>query len=58
MSGVDLKNKYLSRPYSPGTASAQSSQMMQLLPALQIATRVGNTLELNEDSPLLELLTQ
>lgn len=55
-SGTELKDRYLSRPYSPGTASAQSSQMMQLLPALHIATREGNKLVLNEDSPLFDLL--
>lgn len=57
VSGVDIKNKYLNRPYSPGTSSAQSSQMMQLLPALKIAKRQGNVLVLIEDSPLFELLT-
>lgn len=56
-SGVELKNKYLSRPYSPGTSSAQSSQMMQLLPALKIARREGNKLVLIDDSPLFDLLT-
>lgn len=54
---ADLKTKYLARPYSPGTSSAQSSQMMMLLPALNIATRQGNKLVLVEDSPLFELLS-
>jgi hypothetical protein len=57
LTGADIKNRYLARPYSPGTASAQSSQLMQLLPVLGIAKRSGNTLELNVDSPLLALLS-
>jgi hypothetical protein len=58
ITGADIKNRYLARPYSPGTASAQSSQLMQLLSVLQIATRSGNTLDINEDSPLLALLSE
>jgi len=58
LTGADIKNRYLARPYSPGTASAQSSQLMQLLPVLGIAKRSGNTLELNTDSPLLALLSE
>lgn len=56
--GADLKAKYLTRPYSPGTSSAQSSQMMMLLPALQIAERKGNLLVLNEDSPIFDILSE
>jgi len=58
LTGADIKNRYLARPYSPGTASAQSSQLMQLLPVLGIAKRSGNTLELNTDSPMLALLSE
>lgn len=54
----ELKNVYLDHPYSPGTASAQGSQMMKLLPALNVAQREGNKLVLIEDAPLLELLGQ
>lgn len=53
---ADLRGKYLARPYSAGTANAQSSQMSSLLPTLKIATRSGNTLTLNEDSLLAQVL--
>lgn len=55
---TDLKNVYLKRPYSPGTSSAQSSQMMMLLPTLGVATRSGNLLVAREDSVLLKLFTE
>ncbi|CCG43224.1 hypothetical protein [Magnetospirillum molischianum] len=38
--------------YGDGTARAQGSQMMQLLPALKIAERSGNSLTLNAESTL------
>jgi hypothetical protein len=41
------------RPYGAGTLSAQSSQMMSLLPAMGIAERMGNVLKLNVDSKVL-----
>ncbi len=59
----DLKEFYVSdntgvnnKPYSPGTAAAQSGQMMALLPALGIAERVESKLHLNEDSVLINML--
>ena len=56
MTAAELKADYLARPYSEGTASAQTSQMMIVLPALKIATRAGNTLTLNPESTLFPLL--
>lgn len=47
----DLVEVYLARPYSIGTARAQANQMLQLLPALQIAEKVGKCgLKLNPNS--------
>lgn len=53
---TDIKNAYLAHPYSLGTASAQSSQMMQLFPALGIANRQGSKLSLRPDSALFPML--
>lgn len=58
LTSSELKNRYLGRPYSPGTAGAQSSQMMKLLPALKIATREGSRLYLDEDSPVFKALQE
>ena len=55
---TDIKNRYLDHPYSIGTASAQSSQMMSLLPALGIAERSGKNLTLIEDSPVFAALIE
>lgn len=52
----DLRQAYIDRPYSTGTASAQSSQMFQLLPALGLANRDGKALTLNPNSVLKEML--
>lgn len=51
-----LKDVYLARPYTEGTASSQTTQMMKLLPILGIAVRSGNMLVVNEKSLLLPLL--
>lgn len=51
-----LKDAYEARPYSPGTASSQATQMMKLLPLLGLATRVGQKLTVNPDSVLLPSL--
>lgn len=53
---TELRDKYLARPYSAGTASAQGSQMFALLPFMGIATRSGNTLTLNPESVLADCL--
>lgn len=56
MTTADLRSCYLDRPYTPGTASAQSSQMFKLLPLFKIAIREGNTLKLNPDSVIADSL--
>lgn len=54
----DLRAMYMEgngvnhKGYSLGTAGAQSSQMMKLLPAISVAFREGNTLTFNDESPL------
>lgn len=58
ITGSDIKKHYLSHPYSDGTASAQSSQMTQLLPVLGIATVESKKLKLNEDSAVLPMLSK
>lgn len=55
-SSVDIRNAYLDHPYKVGTANAQSSQMMKLLPLLKLANREGNKLIANENSTLLSVL--
>jgi len=57
MSSKQLKDAYLSRPYSEGTSSSQCTQLMHLLPALGIAIKSGGRLIPNPTSTLLPLLT-
>lgn len=52
----DLVKRLVARPYSQGTANSQTGQIMQLLPALKIANKVGSTLELNNDSVIVAAL--
>ena len=54
VTAAKLRAAYIARPYTPGTASAQSSQMMRLLPDLGIAKLVGGVLTPRDDSTLLE----
>lgn len=56
MTSKTLKDAYLARPYSEGTASSQCTQMMNLLPLLGLAKREGAKLTLNENSLLLPML--
>lgn len=57
MTTADLRQAYLGHPYSAGTANAQSSQMMALLPLLGIAERDGrSSLTLKEGSFMFEAL--
>lgn len=57
LTSAELVERYMSRPYSVGTSRSQAGQMMQLLPALNIATKTGRgELKLNEDSEILKLL--
>lgn len=57
MTSKSLKDFYIARPYSEGTASSQATQMMKLLPLLGIARREGGKLVPDIDSTLLPLLT-
>jgi hypothetical protein len=57
MTSKQLKDAFLSRPYSEGTSSSQTTQMMNLLPALGIAIKSGGRLIPNPTSTLLPLLT-
>ncbi|MCY1306063.1 hypothetical protein D9M70_558970 [compost metagenome] len=49
----NLQLDLLAKPYSLGTARAQSSQMFALLPLLKIATREKGKMVANPDSALL-----
>ncbi|UKL15001.1 hypothetical protein hairong_096 [Pseudomonas phage hairong] len=53
-----LKDQYIARPYSEGTASSQATQMMKLLPLLGIAHKEAGKLVLNDSSLLLHMLTE
>ena len=62
---ADLKAHYAApstgvrnKPYSSGTAGAQSSQMKTLLPYLGIADVDGTTMTLRDDSLLVDMLAQ
>lgn len=57
MTSKTLKDQYIARPYSEGTASSQCTQMMNLLPLLGIARKETGKLVLNKDSLLLPMLT-
>lgn len=52
-----LKDLYIARPYSEGTASSQATQMMKLLPTLGLAIRSAGKITLNENSLLMPMLT-
>jgi hypothetical protein len=54
-SGIEgnLQKNYLSRPYAPGTASAQANQIFQLFPALKLTIRDKGRMVPNPDSVLL-----
>lgn len=56
LTSKSLRDLYLARPYSPGTASSQCTQMMKLLPLLGMATRSGDRLTMNEHSLILPML--
>ncbi|MCU6236701.1 hypothetical protein KWH75_06420 [Morganella morganii] len=43
------------RPYPAATAGSQAGQLMAVLPALNIADRVGKNLTLKADSPIVKL---
>lgn len=54
--GGNLQQSLLAKPYSPGTASAQAGQMMQMLPLLKITKEENGRLVPNEDSTILARL--
>lgn len=58
MTSKQLKDTYLARPYSEGTASSQTTQLMNLLPALGIAKKEAGKLVVNPTSTLFPLLTK
>lgn len=58
MTSKQLKDTYLSRPYSEGTSSSQTTQLMNLLPALGIAKKEAGKLVVNPTSTLFPLLTK
>ncbi|QOC57953.1 hypothetical protein phiK7B1_098 [Pseudomonas phage phiK7B1] len=58
MTSKQLKDTYLARPYSEGTASSQCTQLMNLLPALGIAKKEAGKLVVNPTSTLFPLLTK
>lgn len=53
LSSKTLKDAYMARPYTEGTANSQATQMMKLLPTLGLATRNAGKLIVNPDSVLL-----
>ncbi|ATW58035.1 hypothetical protein CNR34_00102 [Pseudomonas phage nickie] len=57
MTSKQLKDTYLARPYSEGTASSQTTQLMNLLPALGIAKKEAGKLVVNPTSTLFPVLT-
>jgi hypothetical protein len=56
LTSKSLKDAYIARPYTEGTASSQATQMMKLLPLLGLAKRNGSKLVVNSDSVLLPSL--
>lgn len=58
MTSKQLKDTYLARPYSEGTSSSQTTQLMNLLPALGIAKKEAGKLVINPTSTLFPLLTK
>lgn len=56
LSSKTLKDAYIARPYSVGTANSQATQLMKLLPSLKIAVKSGGVLKVNPDSTLAPML--
>lgn len=52
----NLQTNLLSKPYSPGTASSQSSQMFMLFPLLGITLKEKGRMIPNPDSAILEVM--
>lgn len=56
LSSKTLKDAYIARPYSVGTANSQATQLMKLLPSLKIAVKIGGVLKVNPESTLAPML--
>lgn len=57
LSSKELRDAYLARPYSIGTANSQCTQMMKLLPVLGLAKREPGRLVADADSTLLAMFS-
>lgn len=56
LTSKSLKEAYIARHYGDGTASSQTTQMMKLLPVLNIARKEAGKLVPNTDSAILALI--
>lgn len=52
-----LRDAYIARPYSVGTANSQCTQLMKVLQVLELAHKDGGKLVANPDSLLLPMLS-
>ncbi|SUE95882.1 Uncharacterised protein [Ectopseudomonas mendocina] len=52
-----LRDAYIARPYSPGTANSQCTQLMKLLQVLELANKEGGKLVANQESALLPMFS-
>jgi len=52
-----LRDAYVARPYSVGTANSQCTQLMKVLQVLELAVKDGGKLVSNPDSLLLPMLS-
>ena len=57
ITSVELRDHYVSLHKSPKTANSQVSNYMHVLPAMEIATKVGNVLTLNSDSTIMAMFS-
>lgn len=55
ISSKTLRDAYIARPYSPGTANSQCTQLMKLLVVLELAEKGAGKLTANPDSTLLPM---
>ena len=52
-----LRDAYIARPYSPGTANSQCTQLMKLLQVLELANKEAGKLVANQESALLPMFS-
>ena len=50
-----LRDAYIARPYSTGTANSQCTQLMKLLQVLELANKEAGKLVANQESALLPM---